>query len=61
MKEKKQDQQTEKIDVGNEKQKNDPRPEEYRGNNPGQDAVAKTERKGAGQQQNSGGNPVINS
>ncbi len=28
---------------------------------PGKEAAAKTERKGAGQQQQSGGNPVVNS
>lgn len=38
-----------------------PIPEEQMKNNAGEDAVAKTERSGAGQQQDSGGNPVINS
>ena len=48
----------------NEKEKvsNPAIPQEHRpAMNPGEDAIAKTGRKGAGQQQKSGGNPVVNS
>ena len=59
MKEKQQDPKDVKQNAQNPRQA--PIPEEQMKNNPGEDAVAKTERSGAGQQQGSGGNPVINS
>lgn len=62
MDEKKREQQQEQRDTKRDTGKNNPIPQEQQvTHEPGKDAAAKSTRKGAGQQQESGGNPVVNS